>query len=245
MGGGFMLSGKSASFAAANPSLYVASGTTRSFDARYSEAAICNQSYPSSLNIGGSVFGSVPTRFEVEKAILDLQRLMHGLSNTKPKLDGLQSLVRSEDEYSRMLQAPGFLKFRDTFSMMQREPIFKNTVISISCDRAVWEAILSNSAVHDLQGSIPPAKEEIKGVSCNQETDIAIIVLKWIMGFTKSKVFELVEKFGFLVNEILQTGPKGKSNSDNVADLLEEKVRSSLLLSLVIVLIVVVTRNDG
>ncbi|KAL7083357.1 hypothetical protein ACP275_14G156400 [Erythranthe tilingii] len=244
MGGGFMLSGKSASFAAANPSLYAASGT-RSFDARYSEAAICNQSNPSSLNIGGSVFGSVPTRFEVEKAILDLQRLMHGLSNTKPKLDGLQSLVRNEDEYSRMLQAPGFLKFRDTFSMMQREPSFQNTVISISCDRAVWEAILSNNAVHDLRGSIPPAKEEVKGVSCNQETDIAIVVLKWIMGFTKSKVFELVEKFGFLVNEILQTGPKGKSNSDNVADLLEEKVRSSLLLSLVIVLIVVVTRNDG
>ncbi|KAL9142148.1 hypothetical protein ABFS82_14G149700 [Erythranthe guttata] len=245
MGGGFMLSGKSASFAAANPSLYAASGTTRSFDARYSEAAICNQSNPSSMNNGGPVFGSVPTRFEVEKAILDLQRLMHGLSNTKPKLDGLQSLVRNEDEYSRMLQAPGFLKFRDTFSMMQREPSFQNMVISISCDRAVWEAILSNNAVHDLRGSIPPAKEEIKGVNCNQETDIAIVVLKWIMGFTKSKVFELVEKFGFLVNEILQTGPKEKSNSDNVADLLEEKVRSSLLLSLVIVLIVVVTRNDG
>lgn len=64
------------------------------------------------------------------------------------------------------------------------------------------------------------------------------------MGFTKSKVLELVEKFLFLVHEIIQPATKEAPTSD-VTDLLEEKVRSSLLLSVAIVLIVVVTRNQG
>ncbi|KAI3449075.1 hypothetical protein Pfo_005740 [Paulownia fortunei] len=241
MGGGFMFTGSSTSFTAARPPFSAGDGATRSFHTHNSPAEICGGSKPCSQNIGDCIFGSVPSRVEVERAILDLQRFMHGLTTSRSERDGLQGLLYHNG--SKMTQAPGFVKFCDAFSMMQKEPSLLNMVISISCDKAVWEAILSNKAVQDLRGSIPAAKEE-KLLSYSEEPDLAILILRWIMGFTKSKVLELIEKFGLLVNEIFQPAPKEKPTSE-LTDLLEEKVRSSLLLSVVILLIVVATRSQG
>ncbi|KAG8363418.1 hypothetical protein BUALT_Bualt19G0020300 [Buddleja alternifolia] len=303
MGGGFMFTGNSTSFAAARPPFSGGAGNTRSFHTHNSLAAICSENNKSfSQNVGDSMLGSVPSRIEVERAIIDLQRFMNGLSSTpKSELDELQGLLYHHKE-SKLLQTPaGYVKFYNAFSMMQTEPalqvaffvllrstdkivvrvfrmlfdlreditfLVQNMVVSISSDKAVWEAILSNKAVQDIQGSISArfsslkSKDRTEGKvmvllmlsdfygkeeklkSYNEEPDISILILKWIMEFTRSKILELVDKFGLLVNEILKPAPKEKPTSE-LTDLLEEKVRSSLLLSVVIIFIVVVTRNHG
>ncbi|PIN08488.1 hypothetical protein CDL12_18936 [Handroanthus impetiginosus] len=232
MGGGLIYTGNSPSFAAATPRFSTAA--VRSFNTPTSVAAIRSESKPGSQSIGDGVFGSVPSRAEVENAIVDLQRFMHGLSTSKPELDGL-----SQHEL-KLLQTTGFVKFRDAFSKMENEPALRDLIVSLSCDKAIWEAILSNKAVQDLQGSISAAKKE-KLLSYGEESDITTILLKWIMAFTKSKILELIEKFVLLVNEIFQPAPKEKPTSE-LNDLLEDKVRSSFLLSVIILLIVVFTR---
>lgn len=88
------------------------------------------------------------------------------------------------------------------------------------------------------------ADKEEKQLRSPEEPGISVLIMKWIMGFTRSKVLELLEKFGSLVKEILEPGSKEKPTSE-LTDLLAEKVRSSFLLSFVILLIVVITRGQG
>ncbi|CDP09471.1 unnamed protein product [Coffea canephora] len=67
----------------------------------------------------GSVFGPAPSRLEVEKAMTDLQRFLHG-EEAKSNFHWLQPIVYPSD--SRMLQSPGYRRIKDAFGMLQREP---------------------------------------------------------------------------------------------------------------------------
>lgn len=84
--------------------------------------------------------------------------------------------------------------------------------------------------------------------SSTEESDIGSLVVKWIMGITTSKLAELIQSVGSLLSEIfseiLEPAKKEKPTSE-LSDLLEEKLRSSFLLSVVLLLIVVVTRTQG
>ncbi|XP_027112950.1 uncharacterized protein [Coffea arabica] len=186
----------------------------------------------------GCVFGPAPSRLEVEKAMTDLQRFLHG-EEAKSNFRWLQPIVYPSD--SRMLQSPGYRRIQDAFGMLQREPSVQNLVASISCDKAVWDAILNNRAVQDLGGSI---SAEQRTQASSEQADIASLIFKWILEFTISKIMDVVEKIGLMMAELFIPGDKEKPTSE-LTDLVEEKIRSSLLLSVVILLIVVVTRNNG
>ncbi|KAG6434478.1 hypothetical protein SASPL_106115 [Salvia splendens] len=218
MGGGFMFSANSAS---ASPPFPAA----RSFQT----PAVCTELQPCYCSDNDSFLGPVPSRVEVESAILQLQRFM-----------------RDQMHHHLHLQSPGFTKFSEAFAMMQAEPPLQNLVTSISCDEAVWKAMLSNKAVGDLRGSISAAKEE-KLVSylekAKAEPALADVMLKWILDLAKSKVMQLLESFASLVNDIFQP-PSNENPTSQLDDLLDEKLRSSLLLSVVILLIVVVVRGQ-
>ena len=62
----------------------------------------------------------------------------------------------------------------------------------------------------------------------------------WIWDGVKA-IFELIEKFLSLVNELFQP-PKSNNPTEGNKEQMEEKIRSSLLLSVVILLIAVVAR---
>lgn len=64
------------------------------------------------------------------------------------------------------------------------------------------------------------------------------------MDVTKAKVLDLIEKFLSLVNELFQP-PKGKKPTNINKEETEEKVKASLLLSILILFIVVVARAQG
>ncbi|KAH6812177.1 hypothetical protein C2S51_025939 [Perilla frutescens var. frutescens] len=234
MGGGFMFAANSTSLSAATPPF----SATRSSPT----PATCTGIQPCYGSVNDCIFGPVPSRAEVENAILELQRFMEGVSTTnKPEVEGFHGQLGFH-------QYPGFIKFSDAFAMMQAEPPLQSLVVSISCDKAVWESILSNKAVDDLRGSLAAAaaagKEE-KQVRCStNECELAEIIWRWIIGFTKSKAIEMVEKFVSVVSEMFKHAPcRDDEPTSELHHLLDQKIRSSLLLSIIILLIVVVSRG--
>lgn len=62
------------------------------------------------------------------------------------------------------------------------------------------------------------------------------------MDVMKAKVVELVDKFKSLVDEIFESAPQKDRMTAESRECLEEKLKSSVLLSIIILLIVVVTR---
>lgn len=72
------------------------------------------------------------------------------------------------------------------------------------------------------------------------------MIVDWILDIAKAKVLELIEQFISLMTMIFQP-PNHKKNlvAANTDGRLDEKLGSSFLLSIVILLIVVVTRAHG
>ncbi|KAM7476285.1 hypothetical protein LguiB_023528 [Lonicera macranthoides] len=188
-------------------------------------------------NNTNNVLAPVPSRIEVQKAISDLHRYMHGLSTSKPEFSWLQQMLNHQDP--RMLQSPGYRRVYDAYRLLQTDPSVQRMVASISSDKVVWDAILKNQAVQDLHSSLYTANSE-RDESSNEESDLATLILKWILGMAKSMIGELMEKFASLVNDIFQQKP-----ASELTDHMEEKLISSLLLSVVILVIVVVGRSGG
>ncbi|XP_011033104.1 PREDICTED: uncharacterized protein LOC105131696 isoform X2 [Populus euphratica] len=179
------------------------------------------------------VLGAVPSQVEVESAIASLQNCLGEVSSSGQLLLDCCGV--------RTLLSLGYGRVRDAFSLLQTDPSIKRLVISLASDKAVWDAVMSNEAVRKLQGS---CYSDCRKESCEEESDIAACVLRWIMDITKAKIIELLDKFTLLMNEVFQPIEKEKPREETNHNL-DDKVRSSLLLSIVILLIVVVARTHG
>lgn len=71
----------------------------------------------------------------------------------------------------------------------------------------------------------------------------ATVILKWIVDSAKAKVMEIIEKISKLVNELFQTVESEKDAGE--FESFDEKLRSSFMLSVMVLLVVVVTRSYG
>lgn len=191
-----------------------------------------------------SVFRLVPSHIEVDRAISNLQRFMLGLRTTE--FEWLQKMLYLHNP--SMLKSLGFGSVDDAFRLLQTDPSVQRMVSSISSDKAVWDAILSNKAVQNLQHSLVSAAKEERpqAQSSSEKTDLATMIVDWILDIAKAKVLELIEQFISLMTMIFQP-PNHKKNlvAANTDGRLDEKLGSSFLLSIVILLIVVVTRARG
>ncbi|CAN4111821.1 unnamed protein product [Withania somnifera] len=191
------------------------------------------------------IFGSVPSSWEVDKALYDLQSFMSEYYDPK-EMNWLEATLNPRQ--STLLKSPGNARLYEAYHMLKNEPSIQRLVCSIACDRAVWEAMMSNEAVQNLQGSLICAAKKEESQSSNGESDIGSLIVKWIMGITTSRIAELFQSFGTLlseiINEIFEPDNKEKPSSE-LSDLIEEKIRSSFLLSVILLLIVVVTRSQG
>ncbi|KAI7740615.1 hypothetical protein M8C21_019493 [Ambrosia artemisiifolia] len=185
-------------------------------------------------------FGHVPSQMEVQNAINDLQRVMNGFC--------------VDDSSRSVMKSVGQKRLLDAYHLLQTDPfvqvglfvylfmvVDERLVLSISSDTQVWDAILKNDAVLDLQSSLPLADEECE--TYKHEPNSTSAIVKWIFAVMKSKIIELMEKLEVFVFETLYSRSKKTSSESKHDDVLEEKVRSSLLLSIVVLLIVVVTRS--
>ncbi|TXG70635.1 hypothetical protein EZV62_005570 [Acer yangbiense] len=152
--------------------------------------------------------------------------------------------------YTRMLQPYGYDRVYDAFHLLQTEPSIQRMVISLSSDRDVWNAVLNNKVVRELKESFEAAESNGSEIESSDETcdnsNPAMDIVKWIFNNTKAKVVEVIEKITNIVNELFK--PPGDEKATNGAatagatDPFEEKLRTSFLLSIVVLLVVFVTR---
>lgn len=76
----------------------------------------------------------------------------------------------------------------------------------------------------------------------SDDSNPAINIIRWIFDNTKAKVMEVMEKITNIVNELFKSPDDGKTAMGGAADPFEEKLRTSFLLTVVVLLVVAVTR---
>ncbi|KAF7825237.1 putative Post-SET domain-containing protein [Senna tora] len=177
------------------------------------------------------VFDAVPSQMEVQDALIALQNLTFLLDLSSA------SFVQAVESIAALLPH-GYNRLYDALQLLQTDPSIKRLVVSLSSDKAVWDAIMNNVfhlKVQDLPNSVECRKPQI-----SHEPELSIDILSWILEIIKGKVVHLIENFQSLVNDLFQSPKIGKAALNDKE--LEGKVRSSMLLSVVILLIVIMAR---
>ncbi|KAK1261341.1 hypothetical protein QJS04_geneDACA018449 [Acorus gramineus] len=213
------------------------------------------------------VFGQVPMREEVEDAVSSLREIFVPVSFSQAVEDGFfspldddvadhmtnytdmkwQTASSSESDMEWIeppmhlynLKTPetqGLNKVVDAFRLLQTNPSIQRMVVSLSSDKAVWDAVMKNEVVQQFRESFYAVNNEPAQES-DEDPDITTKILRWIIDNTKAKVTEFIDKITKLVNDLLH-----HSETEKHEDQFEDIVRSSLMLSVVVLIIVVVTR---
>ncbi|KAI7740463.1 hypothetical protein M8C21_003687 [Ambrosia artemisiifolia] len=202
--------------------------------------------YPSSSinQYDDFVFCTVPSMDEVHHAVSSLQQVLNpptifhdsgwDFDWIEPSTSMLKAHCGSECVY-------------DAFHLLQTEPSVKKMVMSLSSDKSVWEAVMNNEAVRELRDSVYEANKSILGdvVDSSDGPTPVLDVLQWILVNTKAKLMDLVKKTTEMVNRLFQSTINEKANDQEGAktEPFEKIVRSSFFLSVMVLLIVVVTRT--
>ncbi|KAK8693404.1 hypothetical protein V6N13_070988 [Hibiscus sabdariffa] len=203
------------------------------------EAVDGNEKKTRTGSFNNFILGPVPSEPEVESALAALQNFVHGISSSRPEFKWMKSLSDSSD--SRELLSQGLGRIFDGFILLLTDPSIKRLVVSLSSDKAVWDAITNNELVRKLCNLPQPVVENTRPGNSSAETDLGNDILQWILDIAKAKVAELVMKFQSLLNEVFQGGKREKDDEES-RDQFGEEIRSSLILSVVILLIVIVAR---
>ncbi|CAI9111845.1 OLC1v1012168C1 [Oldenlandia corymbosa var. corymbosa] len=186
---------------------------------------------------GGFSQGPLPFG-EVQTAMDYLQSLVKGEARS-----GKESIIVSPD--SNIVLKSGRARFNNALDLLQKEPAVENLVVNISSDKGFWNAIMKNEAVQNLRSSISKERDtQLEMKESTEGPDMKTRVLGWIQEMiTRSKIRELIEKIGAMLADLFVAKHKDKPISD-LNDLQEERIRSSFLLSVVIIFIIVLTRNN-
>ncbi|KAF2315825.1 hypothetical protein GH714_040367 [Hevea brasiliensis] len=221
-----------------------------------SSASACNvpdgSEYKSTIGVSDDfVLGPVPSMDEVHSAVsaltqsnFELNRHAAPCSPAGSDLDWGESSPHLCN--SRMLRPYGPDSVYDAFHLLQTEPSVQRMVISLSSDKAVWDAVLNNEVVRELHETYC-AEEKISSLTTESsdetgdDSNPALNAVKWIFENTKAKFTEAIEKITKLMNELFKA-PNNEKKTTEAADPFEEKLRTSFLLSVVVLLVVFVTR---
>nr|GMC65835.1 Ran-binding protein [Ipomoea batatas] len=219
------------------------------------------------------VFGAVPSLDEVHHAFSALQQVFEpaasshsgngntatsALKDTAEEI-GIQasSTPSGSSDWmepslhicnSRMVRPYVPNRVYEAFQLMQTEPAIKRMVVSLSSDKAVWDAVLNNEAVKELRDSLKqvtvpdrafPGSTYEESVASNGEPDD---VWSWIFSNAKTKMMEVIDKVMTFINDLFQPPEGEKKASEGNTDLLDQGFRTSFFLSVLVLLIVVVSR---
>ncbi|GLT83983.1 hypothetical protein SLE2022_022430 [Rubroshorea leprosula] len=160
--------------------------------------------------------------------------LLHRVSSVGSDIDWMEPSVHLYT--SRVLHPYGSNRVYDAFHLLQTDPCIQKMVISLSSDKAVWDAVLNNEAVRELRKSYYAAED-------SDDPNRAVNIVKSIFDNTKAKVMEVMEKITKIVNELFRPHPPEHEKAvAGTTDSFDNKLRTSFLLSVVVLLIVVVSR---
>ncbi|KAJ8438860.1 hypothetical protein Cgig2_007705 [Carnegiea gigantea] len=117
---------------------------------------------------------------------------------------------------------------------------FCRMVISLSSDKAVWDAILNNEAVREIRESYRNAEPSPWIFDENSDpADANPNVLKWIFENMKVKLLEVIGAVSQFLGEIFKPLDEDKTEHSYT---FSEKLKSGFLLTIMVLLIVVVAR---
>ncbi|XP_078448094.1 uncharacterized conserved protein (UCP012943) [Wolffia australiana] len=125
-------------------------------------------------------------------------------------------------------------KVASAFRLLQTNPSIKRAVVSLSSDRAVWEAVMRNEAVQELREAFRAAESEGKD---DGEQNLSAKIYK-VFQSMKDKMVELVEKIAEVVGGLFWAQNKNKET-----DPFDDALRSSFMLSVVVFIVVIISRT--
>ncbi|CAL1371632.1 unnamed protein product [Linum trigynum] len=149
------------------------------------------------------------------------------------------------------------------FHLLQSDQSVQRMVTSLSSDAAIWDAVMNNEVVRELRQaydrdensntnstSQESASDDDETVSYGDEDVVGASgnkFVKWILDNVKARVVALIESLSELVNKVAV--PRGEDGGGRVGEgaagmAFEGKVVTSLLLSVVVMLVVVVSRSQ-
>ncbi|XP_015877964.3 uncharacterized protein LOC107414362 [Ziziphus jujuba] len=218
------------------------------------------------------VLGSVPSQDEVQNVVSALQRVINlapypqlvrdkfasksgndvGDQVVSPTGLGHQvSPVGSELDWrepplhlcnSKMMQPHGYRNVYDAFHLLQTEPLIQRMVVSLSSDKSVWDAVQNNEVVRELRESFYADQESSSKNPDETPEDSNKVknIIKWIFDSTRAKFMEVIEKITSILSDLFQH-PEDE-NTAGTTNLFNEKLKTSFMLSIMVLLIVVVGR---
>ncbi|CAN8251998.1 unnamed protein product [Cochlearia groenlandica] len=125
-------------------------------------------------------------------------------------------------------------RFYDAFHLFQTDPSVQRMVMSLTSDRAVWEAVMNNEVVRELINNVERSEED----SC-----AAAAFIKKLFGTSAIKIVDAMEKVSKYVTDLFNVVPGDKSSvlGTGAAPVME-KLQMTVLLTVFVLLIVLVTR---
>ncbi|KAK7395600.1 hypothetical protein VNO78_16164 [Psophocarpus tetragonolobus] len=177
---------------------------------------------------------TVPSPQEVEDAVSALQQLMQAVSSSST----LQQI--SGPCGQRIVMSQGYKRLYDALQLLQADPAMKRLVESLSSDKALWDAVMSN-VLHQKLLEFPNSVE-CRRPQVSELNEFGVHILNWTLAMIKGKILELIESFESLLNDLFRS-PK-MENAAVYAVEMDGKLRSAVLLSIVILLIVIVARSQ-
>ncbi|XP_048421760.1 uncharacterized protein LOC103961937 [Pyrus x bretschneideri] len=120
-------------------------------------------------------------------------------------------------------------------------------VIALSSDTAVWDAVMNNEVVWELRESSYADADKDNSSDSPQENsddnnDKATNIVKWIFQNTMAKVMEAIEKITKVMGDLFQPPSSGNVKAE-ASNRFVDKLKTSFMLSVVVLLSVVVIRT--
>ncbi|KAG6425434.1 hypothetical protein SASPL_115869 [Salvia splendens] len=190
-----------------------------------------------------------------------------GSSSPTQECDEIEWFEPSHNHYStkEMQRCPRNDVVNDAFHLLETEPCVQRMVVSLSSDKAVWDAVMNNEVVKELRGSMHRGSSTLATSGCDESffalcwrvacyRSLLVLVsslvsessdgpsgdedgnmISWVVKFAKAKIMQVMDLITKLVGNVFQGDKKGDNG-------LDEKVKSSLLLSILVLAVVILAR---
>ncbi|KAJ1280271.1 hypothetical protein BS78_04G218400 [Paspalum vaginatum] len=124
----------------------------------------------------------------------------------------------------------------DAFRLLQKDPAVQRMVMSLSSDKAVWDAVMNNEAVQDFRRSLHDGNGPDKKGGCGGPAE----VLKCILDTAQAAIVEFLETVMKIFNMLIHT-----QEDEEKPDAYSDAVKVSFMLTVFVFIVVSVARNNS
>ncbi|XP_062219819.1 uncharacterized protein LOC133919448 [Phragmites australis] len=202
------------------------------------------------------VFWSPPTIDEVTGAVTSIQQVFENPFGVDSNITDRQTALLSTSGHSSgnssgsddwiepaayVLNSTALLSREhrnvlDAFRLLQKDPTVQKMVMSLSCDKAVWDAVMNNEAVQDFRRSLHDGKENNRKGNTGGPAE----VLKWILDSAQGKIVEFLENVMKIVNMLIHP-----HCDEEKPDIYSDTVKASFMLTVFVFIVVAIARINS